>query len=105
MPPLIELRVEEPIAYVTICRPRYRNAVTRAMTKDIEDAFYQAQDDPRVKIIVLQGQGEHFSSGHDLGTPEGKPCVESMDVDELRIDSGEGGRDCVWEGSGCGEFE
>lgn len=67
----ITLQVEEPIGYVTMGRPKYRNAITREMTKDIEEGFYKLQDDPKVKVIVLRGVGEHFSSGHDLGTPDG----------------------------------
>ena len=26
--------------------------------------------DPEVRVVVLRGAGKHFSSGHDLGTPE-----------------------------------
>ncbi|MFD9725662.1 enoyl-CoA hydratase [Streptomyces sp. NPDC059072] len=59
-----------PVAYVTMNRPRYRNAQNSAMTYALDDAFYRAADDPEVKAVVLGGAGEHFSAGHDIGTPE-----------------------------------
>jgi enoyl-CoA hydratase len=35
----------------------------------LDDAFRSAVEDDGVKVIVLGGEGKHFSSGHDLGTP------------------------------------
>ncbi|MET9691098.1 enoyl-CoA hydratase [Streptomyces sp. NPDC006514] len=58
-----------PVAYVTINRPRYRNAQNSAMTYALDDAFYRATEDPEVRVVVLAGAGEHFSAGHDIGTP------------------------------------
>jgi enoyl-CoA hydratase len=59
-----------PVALVTMNRPRYRNAQNSAMTYALDDAFTRAVDDPDVAVIVLAGAGEHFSAGHDIGTPE-----------------------------------
>ncbi|SDT52179.1 enoyl-CoA hydratase [Actinoplanes derwentensis] len=59
-----------PVALVTMNRPRYRNAQNSAMTYALDDAFTRAVDDDAVKVIVLAGAGEHFSAGHDIGTPE-----------------------------------
>ncbi|WP_225447139.1 enoyl-CoA hydratase [Streptacidiphilus sp. PB12-B1b] len=58
------------VAVVTMNRPQYRNAQNSAMTYALDDAFYRAADDRRVKVVVLAGAGEHFSAGHDIGTPE-----------------------------------
>ncbi|MFD7182551.1 enoyl-CoA hydratase [Streptomyces sp. NPDC056637] len=59
-----------PVAYVTMNRPRYRNAQNSAMTYALDAAFYRAADDADVKVVVLAGAGDHFSAGHDIGTPE-----------------------------------
>ncbi|XIE78153.1 enoyl-CoA hydratase [Streptomyces sp. SBR177] len=59
-----------PVAHVTMNRPRYRNAQNSAMTYALDTAFYRAAEDPEVKVVVLAGAGEHFSAGHDIGTPE-----------------------------------
>ncbi|MFD3944509.1 enoyl-CoA hydratase [Streptomyces sp. NPDC058579] len=68
MPVLYERR--GPVAYVTMNRPRYRNAQNSAMTYALDEAFYRAAEDSEVKVVVLAGAGEHFSAGHDIGTPE-----------------------------------
>lgn len=57
------------IAVVTLNRPDYRNAQNSVMTYAIDAAFERAVEDPEVKVIVLAGNGKHFSAGHDLGTP------------------------------------
>ncbi|EHM14960.1 enoyl-CoA hydratase [Mycobacteroides abscessus subsp. bolletii BD] len=51
-------------------RPRYRNAQNSAMTYALDAAFTRAVQDDEVRVIVLAGAGDHFSAGHDLGTPE-----------------------------------
>ncbi|MBB2740857.1 UNVERIFIED_ORG: enoyl-CoA hydratase [Microbispora rosea subsp. rosea] len=58
-----------PVAVVTMNRPEYRNAQNSAMTYALDEAFYRAVADDEVKVIVLAGEGEHFSAGHDIGTP------------------------------------
>jgi enoyl-CoA hydratase len=66
-----EIRYERDgaIARVTLNRPEYRNAQNSAMTYALDDAFGRAAADDEVSVIVLSGAGEHFSAGHDIGTP------------------------------------
>ncbi|MDI3408108.1 enoyl-CoA hydratase [Streptomyces cavernicola] len=59
-----------PVAIVTMDRPDHRNAQNSAMTYALDRAFYRAADDSDVKVVVLAGEGKHFSAGHDIGTPE-----------------------------------
>ncbi|GAA1297727.1 enoyl-CoA hydratase [Planotetraspora silvatica] len=59
-----------PVAVVTMNRPEYRNAQNSAMTYALDEAFYRAVADDDVKVIVLAGEGGHFSAGHDIGTPQ-----------------------------------
>lgn len=58
------------VAFVTMNRPRYRNAQNARMTFAIDAALMRAAQDDGVKAIVLAGAGDHFSAGHDIGTPE-----------------------------------
>jgi len=58
------------VAVVTMDRPKYRNAQNSAMTYALDAAFGRAVDDAEVKVIVLAGAGDHFSAGHDIGSPE-----------------------------------
>ncbi|PXY25260.1 enoyl-CoA hydratase [Prauserella sp. PE36] len=66
------------VALVTMNRPEYRNAQNSAMTYALDDAFTRAVDDPDVTVIVLAGEGKHFSAGHDIGSP-GRDADESFD--------------------------
>lgn len=67
-----------PVATVTMNRPRYRNAQNSAMTYALDAAFERAVNDDEVSVIVLAGAGEHFSAGHDIGTP-GRDVDQSFD--------------------------
>ncbi|MFZ0889680.1 MAG: enoyl-CoA hydratase-related protein [Candidatus Binataceae bacterium] len=58
------------IARLILNRPRYRNAQSRLMLEEMDAAFNEAMADDDVRVVVLSGAGDHFSSGHDLGTPE-----------------------------------
>ena len=57
------------IAWITMNRPEYHNAQNGKMTYLLDDAFKAAVADDEVKVIVLRGEGKHFSAGHDIGTP------------------------------------
>ncbi|MDF1602227.1 enoyl-CoA hydratase [Nocardioides sp. YIM 152315] len=66
---VVTTRYEGSIAWVTLNRPEYRNAQNSAMTYALDDAFVAAVDDDAIRVIVLNGAGDHFSAGHDIGTP------------------------------------
>lgn len=66
----IEIERRGEIEIIRLNRPRYRNAQSRVMLEEMTQAFARADLDNAVKVIVLAGAGDHFSGGHDLGTPE-----------------------------------
>jgi len=66
----ITYEVVDRVARITANRPRYRNAQSTPMLIEMDHAFERANFDLDVRVIVLAGAGDHFSAGHDLGTPE-----------------------------------
>ena len=58
------------VARIKLNRPRYYNALSRILLDEMDVAFKQAAASDQVKVIVVSGEGKHFSAGHDLGTPE-----------------------------------
>ncbi len=52
---------------ITLARPERRNAITVAMYAALADAIEGAQADPALRLITLQGEGEDFTAGNDLG--------------------------------------
>ncbi|GHF29429.1 enoyl-CoA hydratase [Streptomyces mashuensis] len=67
--PVVRYERAGPVATVTMNRPAYRNAQNSAMTYALDDAFAAAAADDAVKVVVLAGAGDHFSAGHDIGSP------------------------------------
>lgn len=65
----VRYEVRGAVAVVTMDRPEYRNAQNSRMTYALDEAYYRAVSDDEVKVIVLAGEGSHFSAGHDIGTP------------------------------------
>lgn len=54
------------VAQVTMSRPAVFNAFDEAMIAELDAAFARLQDDAAVRVIVLAGEGKHFSAGADL---------------------------------------
>jgi enoyl-CoA hydratase len=77
-----------PVGVITLNRPRYRNAQGYRMLDEIDAAFDLARADDDVRVVLVRGAGGVFSTGHDLGTPEGveyrrelgaKPGIQTYD--------------------------
>lgn len=68
-------------AILTLDRARYRNAQSYPLLDALDRQLGRAVDDPEVAVIVLQGAGDHFSSGHDLGTAEQKEAFQELGLD------------------------
>ena len=67
---LVLYEARDAVAIVTMNRAAVRNAQTAKMTYALDEAFTRAMNDDAIKVVVLAGAGDHFSAGHDIGTPE-----------------------------------
>ena len=65
-PSEVEYRVQDPVALVTLNRPRKLNAWTPRMGDEIDASLGRATDDPRVVGIVITGAGRAFCAGADM---------------------------------------
>ena len=54
------------VAQVTMARPAVFNAFDEAMIAELDAVFAELSADPAVRVIVLAGEGKHFSAGADL---------------------------------------
>jgi methylglutaconyl-CoA hydratase len=54
------------VAQVTMARPAVFNAFDEAMISELDAVFAELSADPAVRVIVLAGEGKHFSAGADL---------------------------------------
>ncbi len=63
--------VDDPVATITLNRPRALNAWTPSMELEVRDAVGRAARDPAVVGIVLTGAGRGFCAGADLKVLQG----------------------------------
>lgn len=72
------------VARIIINRPRYLNAISHPVFRELEDAFDCAAGDSECHVIVLSGAGSCFSAGDDaIGlTPESAPMMSDEQTPE-----------------------
>ena len=63
----LRLEKQGPIAWVTIDRPKARNALTPAMYFGLKRAVRLVNDDPELRALIITGTGDVFAPGGDLG--------------------------------------
>ncbi|HEX3669638.1 MAG TPA: enoyl-CoA hydratase [Acidimicrobiia bacterium] len=82
----VRYEVDGPVCTITLDRPESANAQNTRLIDELDGAFDRADADDDVRVVVLAGEGKHFSAGHDLkelltkgdewakmrDTPEGK---------------------------------
>ena len=55
-------------AFATFNRPEVRNALNPDIIQALGDFLLDIREDPAVRYLVIQGEGEHFSAGGDLAS-------------------------------------
>ena len=63
---MLQVRIANGIARVTLDRPALRNAFDEHLIKELQGAFEKVQADPEVRVLVLAGNGPAFCAGADL---------------------------------------
>ena len=73
---------DEGVLTLTMNRPERRNAFNAEAFLALGHAFHEANEDPRIAVVLLTGAGEDFSSGLDLSaldmSRDGEPPFERM---------------------------
>lgn len=54
------------VAIISQNRPNQRNAQSKRLLDELDEAFQAATRDEAIRVIVIAGAGDHFSAGHDL---------------------------------------
>ncbi len=57
----------EGVLEIRLDRPEKKNALTRAMYDAMADAFARVDADPTLRVALLTGTGDTFTSGNDIG--------------------------------------
>lgn len=59
------------VARIVLNRPDARNAQSFRLLYELNAAFDRAAQDDGISVVILAGNGPHFSAGHDLRDTEG----------------------------------
>lgn len=62
----LAISLDAHIATVRLNRPDKANAMNWAMWQDIRSAMQWADRTPEVRVVIVEGEGKHFTSGIDL---------------------------------------
>ena len=67
-----DLKLEQSghVLKIVVNRPEVLNAQSRVMREELDDALANAASDDSVRVVIISGTGDHFSAGHDLGSPQ-----------------------------------
>src|SRR3989338_10545154 len=60
------LKVENNVAWLTLCRPELRNAFDDKLIAELSAHLKEVAQMPDIRALVLQAEGIHFSAGADL---------------------------------------
>ena len=89
---VVDYRVDDGVATVTLNRPDQLNAMTDGLMSGITSAVKQIEEDSSVRVLVLTGHGRGFCAGADLvgvaGSPADKMPVLSLQltpIPEIRL--------------------
>lgn len=62
----VRVTVEQGIMTLTLNRPDKKNAITNAMYSVLGESLARAESDSSVRVILIQAEGDAFTSGNDL---------------------------------------
>jgi len=63
----ISLAIEAPVARLRLTRPERRNVVTRAMWLALPELCRRIEASSEALVVIVEGEGPHFSAGADIG--------------------------------------
>lgn len=62
----IIFKIEKGVFHLILNRPEKRNALTRIMYAGIAEGIEKAENDPKIRVILIYGNGKCFCAGNDL---------------------------------------
>jgi enoyl-CoA hydratase/3-hydroxyacyl-CoA dehydrogenase len=62
----VDLEIKDNIAKILINRPEAMNAINEDVIRQLDEQFTEAEENPDVKAIVLEGAGKAFIAGADI---------------------------------------
>lgn len=64
----VKTEISGGVLTLTINRPDKKNALTQEMYQSLGDGIDKASDDPAIRCVLIQAEGDIFTAGNDLAT-------------------------------------
>lgn len=80
---LLSSRSEEGVLTLTLNRPKSRNALNPALMRVLHETLLDAQEDARVRCILLRGEGNDFCAGGDISAAKDANESREKSAEEL----------------------
>ncbi|MEB3774314.1 MAG: 3-hydroxyacyl-CoA dehydrogenase/enoyl-CoA hydratase family protein [Desulfurococcales archaeon] len=74
----ILVRIEKPIAWVILNRPKKLNALSPKLLKELGEVLDELEENSDVRVIILKGAGRAFSAGADVTAFAGVTPVDIL---------------------------
>lgn len=71
--------IADGVMHIAINRPQKKNALNQSMYRELTNAVELAVENESVRVIVLKGEGGHFTSGNDLADFASGADIDSLD--------------------------
>ena len=78
---MLKQEQQQQVLTLTLNRPEVRNAFDAELISELTAAFKKAHESNDVRVVVLRGEGEHFSAGADLNwmlSMKQRPMAENV---------------------------
>ncbi|HXL67193.1 MAG TPA: enoyl-CoA hydratase-related protein [Xanthobacteraceae bacterium] len=62
----VRAKVDQGVLTLTLARPEKKNALTTAMYKKLTAELTRAEEDPAVRVVLIESEGDTFTAGNDI---------------------------------------
>ncbi len=81
--------IDERISELVINQPEKRNALSAAMWQELPEILSEAAKNPKLRVLIIRGEGDHFSAGADISEfGELYATLESADMTSENMAAG-----------------
>lgn len=77
------VETKENIGIIKINRPAALNALNSQIIHELDDAVHELSENPKVKVIVLTGEGKAFVAGADISEMKDMTKEQAMDFSKV----------------------
>ncbi|MCG8548653.1 MAG: enoyl-CoA hydratase-related protein [Alphaproteobacteria bacterium] len=81
----VRYEVKDHIATITLNRPAKKNAINRAMRREVQDAYTDVKFNPDIWLAIVTAEGDVFCAGKDLLEKGPEEDGKVMSNDELYL--------------------